>query len=122
MWVECNSTIERIAQQYPVRYSRLRYEDFVKDPDASLSRLGLLGGSSNADATSAQEIYPGWHTVYGNPSRIRTAPIVLRADEQWRERMPSGAASTVSMITAPLLGRYGYNLRVSVGGHSRRRA
>jgi hypothetical protein len=116
MWVEWNTTIERLAQQYPVRYTLLRYEDFVKDPGVTLTRLGLTSGVAASDSTSFSLTYPEWHTVYGNPSRLRSGPIVLREDNEWREKMPSGAATAVSVITAPLLTRYGYRAHVRVGG------
>jgi hypothetical protein len=115
MWVEWNTTIERLAQQYPVRYTLLRYEDFVKDPGVTLSRLGLTSGVAASVSTSFAQPHPEWHTVYGNPSRLRSGPIVLRQDNEWRDKLPRGAATTVSVITAPLLSRYGYRPYVRVG-------
>ena len=117
MWVEWNTTIERLARQYPVRYTRLRYEDFVEDPATTLSRFGFTRGVASV-SPSTSPTHPEWHTAYGNPSRVRSGPIVLREDTEWREQMSSRAAATVSVITAPWLRRYGYTAYVRVGARS----
>jgi Sulfotransferase family len=112
-WLEWNVTTERVAQAFPGRSSLLRYEDFATDPEGSLLRLGLLRDTANAEAAQATAHQPQWHTVFGNPARMHTGPIVVKLDNKWRERMRARDYLTVSLIAAPLLRHYGYRFRPS---------
>ncbi len=89
----------------------LRYEDFVADPrtvltdlaefaDVPAGELGFLSESSVLLSAS--------HTVAGNPMRFRTGAMPLRRDDAWREKLPRGRRLLVTVLTAPLLARYGY--------------
>jgi hypothetical protein len=120
IWLAWNSTIERLGHQLPVHYRFLRYEDFVSDPNAFLRRLGLGDAVTHGESAPTVQNPAVWHTVAGNPSRMRSGPIVLRADEEWREKISNDDAFTVSMITAPLLRRYGYRFRFRTEGGSHR--
>jgi len=51
------------------------------------------------------------HTVDGNPMRFATGPLTIRVDEEWRSRMGERDRAVVSTLTAPLLHRYGYEIR-----------
>jgi hypothetical protein len=91
----------------------LRYEDFVADPRAALTELaefaGVPAGEGALDFLSESSVLlsPS-HTVAGNPMRFRTGPTPLRRDDAWREELPRGRRLLVSVLTAPLLARYGY--------------
>ena len=110
LWLEWNATIEKVATDHRVTYHRLRYEDFAKDPHGSLARFGLAPRDFGAESTLAAA--RGWHTVAGNPSRLRSGPFRVRADEEWRRKMGRHDAITVSLIASPLLKRYGYTFRL----------
>jgi hypothetical protein len=112
-WLEWNVTTERVAQAFPGRSSLLRYEDFATDPEGSLLRLGLLHDAASAETAQNTEHQPEWHTVFGNPARMRTGPIVVKLDNKWRERMRERDYWTVGLIAAPLLRHYGYRFRPS---------
>ncbi|MDH3706555.1 MAG: sulfotransferase [Acidimicrobiia bacterium] len=89
----------------------LRYEDLIDDPDASLRRVltfaGLEPGSLPFVAGSTVDLQPV-HSVAGNPSRFDRGSVSLRRDEAWRQQMPRSARRWVTVLTAPLLARYGY--------------
>jgi hypothetical protein len=53
----------------------------------------------------------GHHLIGGNPVRFRTKNLRLRVDDAWREKLGFGARGVVSLLTLPLLVRYGYGLR-----------
>jgi hypothetical protein len=48
------------------------------------------------------------HTVSGNPSRFQTGSIELRLDGEWKEKMKRSDKAIVTILTWPLLLRYGY--------------
>jgi Sulfotransferase family len=96
------------------RYLRLRYEDFVRDPQPAVRRIAGLAGEAPAllpftgPATVRLAVT---HSVSGNPNRFGTGEIDLRADEEWRRAMRTGDRALVTALTWPLLLRYRYPLR-----------
>lgn len=93
----------------------LRYEDFVAEPRAVLTELaefadvpaGDLAFLTQSSERSSVLLSPS-HTVAGNPMRFRTGPTALRRDDAWRAQLPKGRRVLVTLLTAPLLARYGY--------------
>jgi len=118
LWVEWNATIERMGRVFPIHYRLLRYEDFAKDPESCLRQLALRVRSDSKIAPQTIEDRRVWHTVYGNPSRLRRGQIVVRPDARWLQGMRMGDVRMVNLITAPLLLRYGYPFRPRTGGTS----
>lgn len=100
----------------------LRYEDFVADPRGTVAEIAEFADlPSHADALRffhgrSVALAPA-HTVAGNPVRFRTGPMELRRDDDWREQLPAARRRLVSLLTLPLLARYGY-----VGRRARRSA
>jgi hypothetical protein len=99
---------------------RVRYEDLVSAPAATLSEIaafagmagsgldfGFLGGSGSgerwADLATA-------HTVSGNPMRFASGRVPIRRDAAWQTAMPYRQRRLVTAITLPLMARYGYRL------------
>jgi hypothetical protein len=95
------------------RLSRLRYEDFVKNPafhvSRTLSGVGLGDGFDGRQVVRGREVPMAVdHTVSGNPIRFRTGTVELRPDEEWKTKMSSADRNLVTALTAPLLLKYGY--------------
>jgi hypothetical protein len=113
-WAYSNAMIDaathRIASE---RYRRVRYEDVVRDPVAVSSRIAAYAAAGEAElpfsSDKAIDLEPT-HTVWGNPNRLRTGPVRLRADDEWRSVMAAGDRALVTALTWPLLLRYGYRL------------
>ncbi len=106
-----NVSSEALWRGSPERYMRLRYEDFVAEPRRAVeSILGMLG--ENADQLpliDEREVELGvGHTVAGNPNRFRSGTVRLRLDEEWASRMRPRDRRLVTLLTLPLLARYGY--------------
>jgi hypothetical protein len=97
---------------------RVRYEDLVGAPAATLSDIaafaglpgsgpeyGFLGGSDSserwADLAAA-------HTVSGNPMRFASGRVPIRRDARWQTAMPGTQRRVVTAMTLPLMARYGY--------------
>jgi hypothetical protein len=101
---------------------RVRYEDLVSRPGATLARIasfaGLPAGGQDLQFLSTDQ-GGSWarlgagHTASGNPMRFLTGRIDIRSDERWRSAMPAAQRRTVTALTLPLLAQYGYPRRVA---------
>lgn len=95
------------------RSVRMRYEDFVANPEAALRQLPHLCGAEwnwAANTAASSRLHPA-HQVAGSRHRMDKA-LQIRADEEWLAKMPEGKFRLVTIISAPLLRRYGYPLIV----------
>lgn len=93
-------------------YLRIRYEDLVGAPEATLRRIADFAGAAPDvalpfTADGLLTLHPT-HSVAGNPSRHRTGGVPVTADDEWRTSMPRRAHAVVTALTAPLLTRLGY--------------
>jgi hypothetical protein len=96
---------------------RVRYEDLTRAPAATLAQIAAFAGL--VASPGGPPIIGGgagghWaelgaaHTVSGNPMRFTTGRVPIRQDERWRTAMPARQRRTVTVLTLPLLARYGY--------------
>jgi hypothetical protein len=110
LWDAWNASAEALWRRTPERCLRLRYEDFVADPRASLERIvGLVGVSAELPLAGEREVRLGVsHTVSGNPNRFETGAVELRPDREWISAMSPRDKALVTALTTPLLQRYGY--------------
>lgn len=111
-WLGTNILAETVKARLPNgRYTRLRYEDFVKDPRAEIASLERFVGEEPAEAPFIDNhtvlLKPN-HTVWGNRSRFRSGEVVLHRDEEWRQHATLSTLSIASALTMPLLFRYHY--------------
>lgn len=109
-WNTRNTLAGMLSHRLP--YVRVTYEALTSDPDATLRAICSAVGGVDPDALRlhgdrAIEL-PTTHAVSGNPSRYRTGVVELRTDSEWQESMDPATARTVTLLTAPLLRRYGY--------------
>jgi len=111
LWYTWNLATESVWRSAAERYMRLRYEDFVADPVASLGRIVEFVGET-VDALPVDENRQfemgTTHSLAGNPSRFKDGPVEIRRDDKWRHAQPRGQRLLVTALTAPLLARYGY--------------
>ncbi len=96
--------------------TRVRYEDLVADPHGTCGRALHELGLDRVPAALAALVpdadgrvdLPAGHGLSGNPSRFRTGPQALRADEQWRRDLARRDRLAVTLLAGPALARYGY--------------
>jgi hypothetical protein len=114
-WVTRNAITEiLLARRLGPRYMRVRYEDFVADPDETIGRISAMCGARRQRLpVSDAEIPSGRrnHSVGGNPGQLTTGPVRIRPDHEWRERMGRRPMLAATIGAAPLLRRYGYEIR-----------
>jgi hypothetical protein len=92
---------------------RVRYEDFMRSPAATLREIAGFAGLDEAvsmpfDGDMAVRLTSN-HQVAGNPMRFRSGRVELRADEAWKAELGAGQRRVVTGLTLPLLTRYGYH-------------
>jgi hypothetical protein len=110
-WVVFNVCFELIRLR-GVKYVRVRYEDLMRDPATVLAsvsdRLDIsLCEAANAVSNQTANLRTD-HTAAGNPNRFEAGPIELCADVEWESKMPVLSKALVTVLTAPMLLRYGY--------------
>ncbi len=110
-WSYSNLLASRCRRLYG-SYLFLRYEDFIRQPAAWLRKICTTVGEEKADLGFVTDrrvtLERPNHILKGNPSRFSAGPLELRADEEWRTEMSPTQKLTVTLISAPLLLRYGY--------------
>ena len=108
MWLDANALVEALGRRAPLL--RVRYEDLITHPERELNRIRSLAGIT-VDSTPVE---PGsYHGVAGNPVRFDRRPLRLRLDDEWRRELPARDRRVVTGLTAALLRRYGYPLRIA---------
>jgi hypothetical protein len=116
-WTGENAMVEALGRS-AASYCRIRYEDFVVDPDATLDKIfapyAWMENRSTGLRDLAVDLEPT-HTVSGNPMRFQHGKIELRIDSEWQRVMTPGDQRRVTAIAWPLMSRYGYPLRSSSG-------
>ena len=95
----------------PERRMRLRYEDFVIDPEAALARVGAFVGEDLTGlltpALSLRQPVPERHTPGGNRVRL-LREVQVRKDFGWMEQLPAADRAFFWRWAGWLARRYGY--------------
>jgi len=124
-WIGFNLASRALVRRHPERSRFLRYEDFVRDPEAALGELiALCGGdpAGNPIRGRTAELRKN-HTVTGNPDRFRSGTTLIRADDAaWRAELPAGSKAATLALAWPLMRRYGYAVLGPAGAASPERS
>jgi hypothetical protein len=109
-WLGWNFLAEISWRGNADRLMRVRYEDFVDDPDTVFRSIGErfdLEVSPPRSDPMTYEVRQS-HTLSGNPVRFDSGSVALKADREWVTSMPRSRQLALSLLTLPLLPRYGY--------------
>jgi hypothetical protein len=111
-WIVLNLAAEWVGIQLgPKRTMRLRYEDFVADPEAALGKIGSLielDLTSVANAASSGKPMQAGHNIGGNRTK-KSGFIVLRPDdEEWKTTLSPREQRLAWVLMGWLMRRYGY--------------
>ncbi len=112
MWTTWNFVIEKLwKENNHAAYLRLGYEDFVSDPKKAIEKILQFVGAQDPLAffEEPSSVKLGkHHTVSGNPIRINTGTTRIRSNQEWVRKLSVRDKYLTTMLTAPLLWRYGY--------------
>ena len=108
-----NLAAERFWRDEPGRYLRVRYEDFVSNPQKSLETIADFM-EEDLDLTGVLDgtmFTPGpTHTVWGNPNRFDGESRPIRRDDAWIKEQGKLTSLFLSVSNAPVASRYGYRI------------
>lgn len=114
-----NFLAERLQAKH--RYVRIRYEDLATHPRETIlyivETLGLVE-KAGLDKTKLFTYFSGenqvvlerGHLIAGNAMRFKHGRIQIKLDTEWTNSLPILYKLTTTLITAPVLKRYGYNI------------
>ena len=115
-WLEFNLGAQTIRRKAGVRsFTLLRYEDFIAEPRAAISRIVRAIGESPAElpfSNARTARLTGNHAVSGNPSRFTTGAVEIKSDDEWRSKQASVDRLVTTSLVFPMLRKYGYQMRV----------
>jgi Sulfotransferase family len=111
-WDLLNVSSEAVLRRAgPDKAMRLRYEDFVAEPQLWVTAIGKMVGEVDLASAfvdeSTVELGPN-HTIAGNPSRYRTGRMALHDPAEWRTEQNARSRWAATLVALPLLRRYGY--------------
>ena len=121
LWNAHNAAFGLLARR-GVAVHRVRYEEFVASPQASLTALASFAGvelgpsdldflqPGQADLPGHADLKVG-HSAAGNPMRFTVGRLPLRRDDAWVASLPPRQRRLVGAVCAPMLRAYGYPLR-----------
>jgi len=117
LWLAWNASAPGLFRD-AARYRVVRYEDLVARPRDVVDQILAFAGH-NGDGTAfvgeRTVALERSHTVAGNPNRLQSGPVELRADEAWTRALGRPQRALVTALTTPLLGRFDYPLLVKDG-------
>lgn len=111
-WSVENSFIRKFGQRQE-SYTVLRYEDFVRNPFASVTGAlrNLNFDSSNLSFldSSGIELHPT-HSIGGNPIRFQRGSFQIHYEDSWEKKMARGLTCALGLIVPFQLLQYHYPL------------
>jgi hypothetical protein len=112
-WITANHAANQLKTVLPEKcYTRVRYEDFVESPEATLLSLGkFLNMDMDGIISRVRDgLEPGEkHQIMGNPSRFDKV-IKIKADYAWKKELPTGLRLLCRLMAGRFMVKYGYNL------------
>jgi hypothetical protein len=97
-------------------YKLIHYENLVAEPQTTLSQIiKMTGETASLDffVTNRLARLERSHTVSGNPMRFQAGFTEIRIDDEWQVKMSSRRKLLVTLLTWPLLLKYGFGLSIN---------
>lgn len=122
LWLKWNAAIELARRGFGrERTRRVRYEDLMASPAETVADLVEWVGEpvKGLEFVSGRTVLLGRnHSAWGNPSRFLTGYVDLRRDDEWLTSLSRTDRITSTLVTLPLLTRYGYDTRAAIEGRA----
>ncbi|MET0423668.1 MAG: sulfotransferase [Actinoplanes sp.] len=117
LWNAHNAAFSMLARR-GVPVHRIRYEELLADPKATLLGLAEFAGLP-VTSDDLGFLGPGYadlrvgHSAAGNPMRFTVGRLPLRRDDAWVGALPTGQRRLVGAVCGPMLRAYGYPMNPS---------
>ena len=109
------NALTQTVGRWKTPYLRVRYEDLIAQPRATLERIADFAWGSSVlnpgELSSGKVQFTSDHTVDGNPIRFERGTVELRLDDQWKTKLDGSTRRLVTAGTSPLLLNYRYPWR-----------
>jgi hypothetical protein len=115
-WNSLHKFVEKL-QRVSKKYVYLRYEDLATNPRKSLVGLSANIGIKQPPLDFLDGLQANLrtnHTVSGNPVRFTNKEMKIRPDIEWQHVMATHQKWLVTLITWPLLLKYGYLIEKTI--------
>ncbi len=111
-WVWVNAAFDAFPRR-GIPFTRVRYESLVRSPRDQIASIVRFtrGDVEDSDLGFIHDEVVDLaadHLVAGNRMRLQAGRLPLRREDEWRAGLSSRRQRTVSLVTWPLLRRYGY--------------
>ena len=111
-WILVNVAAEMIRLRAGKRHLRIRYEDFVKNPESVLRTLAeILGTKLTSRIEGCRIEVSANHSAAGSYTRFQHGVVELRDEGRWHGELSKRQRLAITALTWPLLFRYGYPVR-----------
>jgi len=110
MWLHSTISVGTAFTKRGTDVIGVRYEDVVANPAAILERIATFAGippDTDFVRDGMLDLRTS-HAVAGNPNRMRSGPLSLRADTAWKSDLRTRDRLLVSALTATHRRAYGY--------------
>jgi len=110
-WSALNLASEIVGKQYPGRYMKMNYEEFISNPIISTNQILSFVGEHPTTLPFEETnkvLIRKTHSNWGNPDRQKSGIIELRIDREWQKKIGLLDKMIITTLTFPLLARYGY--------------
>ena len=109
-WLCFHAVAEMVVRGQPS--ITVRYEDLATRPAETLTAIRRgVDGRTDASPILGDSVALGVnHAIGGNPVKFRQGHVEIRRDDEWMTQQSRFDRSVVTVMTVPLLGRYGYPL------------
>lgn len=113
LWLINNLGIEWLWKKNKSDFFQIRYEDFITNPAATLTKiLDWLNLDNNQNIINHDNSFEfqNNHSINGNPNRFKTGRIKLSLDDEWKRNLNFFNNTLTTLLTWPLLIYYKYKL------------
>lgn len=110
LWVVRNLLTELLLSKDPKRYLRVSYSDFANEPKKTADQIleFIDEPQSKTPFISEKEVLlEGNHSVWGNPSRFNKGHVQIKPDLEWTTKLGKADKFISTIVSLPLLPKYG---------------
>jgi len=110
-WILHNLSVDVLGSLISINFwGRVRYEDLVQNPEFFINGIMSFSDAGTPKKFISDHIarLKIGHNIDGNPMRFNLGDVTIELDKEWMSKMSLLDRTIVTLLTAPLLIRYGY--------------
>ncbi len=112
-WVTHNMKLMGHLSRSRVPHLLLRYEDFAEHPADTMRKVLTFVGEDTEASAGSIVLVGETHIIRANPLRFHRGALSITPDDEWMTALSPRVKLAVTVMTYPLLRRFGYAARVT---------